>query len=165
MNKNNLQNNIKRTALALFSGGLDSILAVKLIQRQGINVIPVCFESPFFGSKKAKHIAKKMEIKINITRLKEDYLEIIRNPRFGYGKNLNPCIDCHAFMFKKLGNMMDKFKADFLISGEVLGQRPKSQSKIGMATVAKNSDYKDLIVTTIISKIVAGHKTNSRRLA
>jgi len=96
------------TTLALFSGGLDSILAVKIVQQQGIKVIPICF------------------------KLGEEYLNIIKNPKYGYGKHLNPCIDCHAFMYNKLGKMMPKLKTNFLISGEVLGQRPKSQSIAGL---------------------------------
>jgi tRNA-uridine 2-sulfurtransferase len=153
-----MKNKNQITALALFSGGLDSILATKLIQKQGIKVIPICFESPFFGSAKAKNIAKKIGIKLKVIQLKDDYLEIVRNPKFGYGKNLNPCIDCHSFMFQKLGSMLKELKADFLISGEVLGQRPKSQNKIALATVAKNCGYKDLIIRPLSQKLLPDTK-------
>ncbi|MEA2103053.1 MAG: DUF814 domain-containing protein [Candidatus Cloacimonadota bacterium] len=153
-----MKNKNQITALALFSGGLDSILAMKLIQKQRIKVIPICFESPFFGSGKARYIAKKLGMKLKIIQLKDDYLEMVRNPKFGYGKNLNPCIDCHAFMFHKLGSMLKRMKADFLISGEVLGQRPKSQTKVALATVSKNCDYKDLIVRPLSQKLLPDTK-------
>ncbi len=145
-------------ALALFSGGLDSLLAVKVIQDQGIKVIPVCFESPFFSCKKAIQSAKQYNLYVNVIPLEQDYLEMIQNPKYGYGKNFNPCIDCHAFMFSKLGDMMEKFSADFLISGEVLGQRPMSQQLNGMNAVAKLSGYKDLIVRPLSQKLLQDTK-------
>ena len=145
-------------ALALFSGGLDSLLAVKVIQDQGIKVIPVCFESPFFSCKKAIQSAKQNNLYVNVIPLEQDYLEMIQNPKYGYGKNFNPCIDCHAFMFSKLGDMMEKFSADFLISGEVLGQRPMSQQLNGMNAVAKLSGYKDLIVRPLSQKLLQDTK-------
>ena len=145
-------------ALALFSGGLDSLLAVKVIQDQGIKVIPVCFESPFFSCKKAIQSAKQNNLYVNVIPLEQDYLEMIQNPKYGYGKNFNPCIDCHAFMYSKLGDMMEKFSADFLISGEVLGQRPMSQQLNGMNAVAKLSGYKDLIVRPLSQKLLQDTK-------
>ena len=146
------------TALALFSGGLDSILAAKIVQQQGINIIPVCFSSPFFDCKKAKISAERLDLELQTYELGENYLNIIRNPKYGYGKHLNPCIDCHAFMYRKLGEMMTEFKADFLISGEVLGQRPKSQSITGLNTVAKHSGYKDFIVRPLSQKLLSDTK-------
>ncbi|MGC9336708.1 MAG: DUF814 domain-containing protein [Candidatus Cloacimonadia bacterium] len=144
----------RHRALALFSGGLDSILAVKIIQSQGIDVIPVCFVSPFFNAKKAEHFANTLDLTLHIQEVEEDYLKIIQSPRFGYGKNLNPCIDCHTYMVKKLGLLMPKFQADFMISGEVLGQRPKSQTLTGLNTVAKHSGYKDRIVRPLSQKLL-----------
>ncbi|MBS3741893.1 MAG: DUF814 domain-containing protein [Candidatus Cloacimonetes bacterium] len=150
------KNNLK--ALALFSGGLDSILSVELIRKQDIKVIPVFFESPFFKADKVKNIAKKLGWKVFIEELKNQYLKIVENPDFGYGKNINPCIDCHAFMFKRLGDMLSDFEADFLISGEVLGQRPKSQNKVPLATVSNASGYKDLIVRPLSQKLLPDTK-------
>lgn len=148
----------KYVALALFSGGLDSLLAVKVIQDQGIKVIPMCFESPFFSCKKAIQSAKQNNLFVHIVPLEQDYLEMIQNPKYGYGKNFNPCIDCHAFMYRKLGDMLEKFGADFLISGEVLGQRPMSQHLNGMNAVAKSSGYKDLIVRPLSQKLLPDTK-------
>ena len=146
------------TTLALFSGGLDSILAVKIVQQQGIKVIPICFTSPFFDCKKAEKSAKMLGLKLQVRELGEEYLNIIKNPKYGYGKHLNPCIDCHAFMYNKLGKMMPKLKTNFLISGEVLGQRPKSQSIAGLNAVAKLSGYKDLIVRPLSQKLLPDTK-------
>ncbi|TSA24509.1 DUF814 domain-containing protein [bacterium] len=148
----------KHKALGLFSGGLDSLLAVKLVEQQGVTVIPVCFESSFFSCKKAILTGKKNNIFVNVIQLEQDYLEMIQNPKYGYGKNFNPCIDCHAFMYRKLGDMMGKFGADFLISGEVLGQRPMSQHLNGLNAVAKWSGYKDLIVRPLSQKLLADTK-------
>ena len=153
-----MKKNDQHIALALFSGGLDSLLAVKVIQDQGIKVIPVCFESPFFSCKKVIQSAKQNNLSVNIVPLEQDYLEMIQSPKYGYGKNFNPCIDCHAFMYRKLGNMMEKFNADFLISGEVLGQRPMSQQLNGMNAVAKSSGYKDLIVRPLSQKLLQDTK-------
>ena len=153
-----MKKNDQHIALALFSGGLDSLLAVKVIEEQGIKVIPVCFESPFFSCRKAIQAGKQNNIFVNVVTLEQDYLNMIQDPHYGYGKNMNPCIDCHAFMYKKLGDMMVKFGADFLISGEVLGQRPMSQQLNGMNAVAKLSGYKDLIVRPLSQKLLQDTK-------
>jgi len=145
-------------ALALFSGGLDSLLAVKLVEQQGIKVIPVCFESPFFSCKKAIQTGKQNNIFVNVIHFEQDYLDMIHDPKHGYGKNMNPCIDCHAFMYKKLGDMMEKYGADFLLSGEVLGQRPMSQHMNGLNAVAKWSGYKDVIVRPLSQKLLPDTK-------
>jgi tRNA U34 2-thiouridine synthase MnmA/TrmU len=153
-----MENKKRHIALALFSGGLDSLLVVKLVEQQGIKVIPVCFESPFFSCKKAIQMGKKNKIFVNVVQLEHDYLEMIHDPKHGYGKNMNPCIDCHAFMYKKLGDMLEKYNADFLISGEVLGQRPMSQHMNGLNAVAKWSGYKDLIVRPLSQKLLPDTK-------
>jgi len=153
-----MKKNRKYIALSLFSGGLDSLLVVKLVEQLGIKVIPVCFESPFFSCKKAIQTGKQNNIFVNVVHLEQDYLDMIHDPQHGYGKNMNPCIDCHAFMYKKLGDMMGKFGADFLTSGEVLGQRPMSQHLNGLNAVAKWSGYKDLIVRPLSQKLLPDTK-------
>ncbi|MEA3475022.1 MAG: DUF814 domain-containing protein [Candidatus Cloacimonadota bacterium] len=146
------------TTLSLFSGGLDSILAAKIVQQQGIKVIPICFESPFFDCKKAEKSAEMLGLKLQIRELEEEYLNIIKSPKYSYGKNLNPCIDCHAYMFNKLGDMLKEYNADFMISGEVLGQRPKSQSIAGLNSVDKLCEYKDLIIRPLSQKLLQDTK-------
>ena len=139
-------------ALSLFSGGLDSILAVKLIQEQGIDVIGIIFETPFFPSRKAVKSAQNTGLPVKIVDITESLLEIVLRPKHGYGRGLNPCIDCHILMFKTAGEMLKREGADFIISGEVLGQRPMSQNLRSLSLVAHNSGFKELILRPLSAK-------------
>ena len=139
-----MKNKIK--AVALFSGGLDSILAVKLIQEQGIEVKGVNFRTPFFGLEKAYLTAKDLDIDLEIIDITEELLGILRNPKHGFGKNMNPCIDCHALMFKKAGEHMTKIGASFILSGEVLGERPMSQNRNSLRIVERESGFSGRIL-------------------
>lgn len=141
-------------AIALFSGGLDSILAVKLIQMQGIDVLGVTFETPFFNARKAIAAASQIGLTLRVVDITEDHLVMLRAPRYGYGKNLNPCIDCHAMMLRKSGEFMSAWNADFLFTGEVLGQRPMSQTKQSLYVVAKYSGYPDYILRPLSAKLL-----------
>ncbi|MCF7920777.1 MAG: tRNA (5-methylaminomethyl-2-thiouridylate)-methyltransferase [Candidatus Cloacimonetes bacterium] len=145
----------KRTCISLFSGGLDSLLAVKFMEKLGYKVIPVFFETPFFEAGNALEIAKLNGIALQVVDVFEEYLPVLQNPRYGYGKNLNPCIDCHGFMFRTAGKLLEEWQADFLISGEVLGQRPMSQRKDAMNAVGKLSEVKDLLVRPLSQKLLA----------
>jgi len=135
----------KTKAVALFSGGLDSILAIKLITRQGIQVTALNFKTLFFGLEKYDP-PKSFDFDLKFIDISNEYMKILRDPIHGYGKNMNPCIDCHAFMFKKAGEYMSKSNASFIISGEVLGQRPMSQNKGSLRVVEKYSGYPGLIL-------------------
>jgi len=139
-----MKNKIK--AVALFSGGLDSILAVKLIQEQGIEVKGVNFRTPFFGLEKAYLTAKDLDIDLEIIDITEELLGILRNPKHGFGKNMNPCIDCHALMFKKAGEHMTKIGASFILSGEVLGERPMSQNRNSLSIIERESGFEGRIL-------------------
>lgn len=143
-------------AVSLFSGGLDSQLAVALIQRQNIEVIAVNFVTPFFGLKESTvKAAENLGIELLTVDLGKEYIDkVLKNPKYGYGKNMNPCIDCHAFMFKKAGDMMGKLGASFIISGEVLGQRPMSQNKTALHIVEKLSGYQGYIVRPLSAKLL-----------
>ena len=136
----------KITAVALFSGGLDSILAVKLIQEQGIEVKGVNFKTPFFGLDEAFVIAKDLDINLKIIDITEELLKILKNPKYGFGKNMNPCIDCHALMFKKAGEYMNKIGASFILSGEVLGERPMSQNRNSLSIIERESGFEGKIL-------------------
>ena len=133
-------------ALALISGGLDSILAAKVIKMQGIEVVGICFASAFFGSRNAEKMAAQIDMPLIVVDFTEDHLSMTKNPRHGYGKNMNPCIDCHAMMLKCAGRMLEEQKADFLITGEVLDQRPMSQNKKSLGIVQKESGYEEKIL-------------------
>jgi tRNA U34 2-thiouridine synthase MnmA/TrmU len=123
------------TAISLISGGLDSILATKLIIEQNIEIIGLTFKLPFLTSDSNAYIKENIcdpyKIKYIFTDLSKSkkYYNLIKNPKFGYGKNLNPCIDCHLLMLKLAKNVMKEQGADFIITGDVLGERPMSQRK------------------------------------
>lgn len=125
--------------LGLFSGGLDSVLAALILRRQGIEVWGVNFVTPFFGPEKAQKAADLADIPLIIRDIGPLHLEMVKNPRYGYGRNMNPCIDCHAMMFRLAGEMMTEQGFDFLFSGEVLGQRPMSQNLRSLRSVANFS--------------------------
>ena len=133
-------------ALALMSGGLDSILAAKIISDQGIEVTGLCFKSAFFGSKNAERMAEQIGIPLMIVDFTDDHLEMTKKPKHGYGKNMNPCIDCHAMMLNYAGKIMEEQGYDFLITGEVLNQRPMSQNYKALQTVKEESGYEDKIL-------------------
>ncbi len=148
-------------ALALFSGGLDSMLAIKLIADQGIEVIAIHIKTGFGGTKditelmreRAEHAGARLEI----VDVREEYIQkILFDPVYGYGKNFNPCIDCHGYMFKVARGLMKKFDASFLITGEVVGQRPMSQRADAIMQVTKLADDSDdkLIVRPMSAKLM-----------
>ncbi|HOQ10023.1 MAG TPA: tRNA 4-thiouridine(8) synthase ThiI [Syntrophomonadaceae bacterium] len=143
-------------AISLFSGGLDSQLSVRIIQDQGIDVVAVHFESPFFGgTDRIKRAARRLGIELLVRPVGDEYIEkVLKNPVYGYGKNLNPCIDCHAFMFRKAGDLMPELGASFIITGEVLGQRPMSQNRNALNAVDKLSGYKGYIVRPLSGKLL-----------
>jgi hypothetical protein len=139
-------------AVGLISGGLDSLLAVKLLQEQGIEVIGVAFKSPFFDVKKAKEAASRLGIPLRVIDITEDLIPIIRAPKHGYGSGMNPCIDCHTLMVKKAGEVMKEVGAQFVFTGEVLGQRPFSQTKRAMRTVEEESGMVGLVLRPLSAK-------------
>ena len=146
-------------ALALFSGGLDSTLAMKLIVDQGIEVIAVNvnigFGSTVDRTEHMQNMCDQIGVKLEILDLRELYLEeVLFDPKYGYGKNFNPCIDCHGFMFRYTGQLLEKYDASFMISGEVVGQRPMSQRKDAMDNVKSLSNYDDLIVRPMCAKLL-----------
>ena len=136
----------KIKAVALFSGGLDSILAVKLIQEQGIEVKGVNFKTPFFGLDEILVITKDLDIDLEIIDITEELLKVLKKPKYGFGKNMNPCIDCHALMFKKAGEYMAKIGASFILSGEVLGERPMSQNRNSLNIIERESGFEGRIL-------------------
>lgn len=141
-------------AIGIFSGGLDSILAVETLRRQGIEVLTVTFETPFFKSKRAVESARYIQVPNRVVDITAEHLEIVKNPKFGRGRCMNPCIDCHALMFKKAGEIMESENYDFVFSGEVLGQRPFSQNRQALDQVARASGYPERILRPLSAQLL-----------
>ena len=124
-------------AIALLSGGLDSTLAVLVLLRQGINVTAVSYLTHFgcdisdksSCSSDASSIAEQFGFTVKLCHLADKFIDIVKKPKYGHGKNMNPCIDCRILMLKEAKNFMEMKGADFLVTGEVLGQRPMSQRR------------------------------------
>lgn len=140
-------------ALALFSGGLDSLLAIKLVQEAGVEVIPIHFILPFLDSEaeaKLRHnlqdLAGQLGVRVRFERLGEDYLRMLENPKYGYGKAMNPCLDCHIFFLNRAKALMGELGASFLVTGEVVGQRPKSQHAGAFPKIDEDTGLAGLIV-------------------
>ena len=162
--------NRKRKAIALISGGLDSLLAAKVIMEQGIHVEGINFYSGFFGvgsactttrkkqEKKtpfgATWVADQLGIKLHVIDAVTEFKEVLLNPRYGYGKNLNPCLDCKIFIVKKAKEWILKNNFDFIVTGEVVGQRPMSQRKDTMPVVAKRSAANELLLRPLSAKLL-----------
>jgi tRNA U34 2-thiouridine synthase MnmA/TrmU len=119
---------------------------------QGIDVVAVFFETPFFESTRAFQSAENIGVPFKVVDLTKDHLPIVKNPKHGHGENMNPCIDCHMLMIRKAGEMMKGEGADFLITGEVLGQRPMSQNKRALALVAEGSGYNGFLLRPLSAK-------------
>jgi len=137
---------MKVRALGLMSGGLDSMLAVKLLQDQGIEMTGIAFETPFFGSESARKAAAQLGVGLRIVDIGASHLEMLRSPRYGYGRHMNPCIDCHALMIRTAGRIMEAEGFDFLCTGEVVGQRPMSQRRDALVSVDRLSGYAGYIL-------------------
>jgi tRNA-specific 2-thiouridylase len=146
----------KRTArgLGLCSGGLDSMLAGVVLRAQGIEVEWVAFETPFFSSAKARKASRLTGIPLTVKPIFTDYMAMLRNPPAGYGKQMNPCMDCHTLMFRLAGELMRTKGFDFLFSGEVLGQRPMSQTKPSLRYVEKHSGLGGHIIRPLSAKLL-----------
>ncbi|MFH1836976.1 MAG: hypothetical protein ABH862_02510 [Candidatus Omnitrophota bacterium] len=150
-----------KKAIVMLSGGLDSSLALKMINDQGIEVLALHFTSSFCkcdgagacGST-AKKVSDLVGSELKIIRLGQEYLDLIKAPKHGYGKNMNPCIDCRILKFKYGRKIMEEVGASFIVTGEVLGQRPMSQHKRAMMTIEKESDLEGLIVRPLSAKVL-----------
>lgn len=141
------------TALALLSGGLDSLLAAKLIQGQGIEVVGLHFLIPFSSDRSNSLSGAGLKIeRIDIGR---EFLEIIKGPRHGFGAQINPCIDCKIFMLSKARELLAKFGAQFVITGEVLGQRPMSQHRHSLGLIEKESGLTGLLLRPLCAQLLA----------
>jgi adenylyl- and sulfurtransferase ThiI len=146
-------------ALGLLSGGLDSILAIELLRKQGVEVVAFNVKTPFCISKKngtseAVQAANQLKAPLKVVSVEKDYLRMLRNPRFGYGKNMNPCIDCKIFMIKKAKKYAREIGADFIFTGEVLGERPKSQHYPALRTIEEKAGLKGELLRPLSAKLL-----------
>ncbi len=139
-------------ALCVFSGGLDSMLAAQVIRAQGIEVLALFFETPFFTSERARKSAKSIDLPLKVIDITELHLKMLRDPEHGFGQNMNPCIDCHILMCRVAGQMLEQEGASFVITGEVLGQRPMSQNRKALMIVAQGSGIKDFLLRPLSAK-------------
>ena len=140
--------------LSLMSGGLDSQLAIRVLQRAGAEVEAVCFSTPFFDISAARTAADALGVKLHIIDFTDDEISLIENPPHGFGGAMNPCIDCHALMIRRAGELMEKLGYDFVATGEVQGQRPMSQNKQSLGIVEKCSGLKGRLVRPISAKLL-----------
>ena len=144
----------KTTALVLLSGGLDSILAVKILQEQYVKVTGISFVSYFFSSELGEKTAKQLKIKHKIFDFSDEHLDMVKNPQRGYGKAINPCIDCHILMLKKAKTIMEKEYFNLVATGEVLGQRPMSQNMQALNLIEKESGLKGYLLRPLSAKLL-----------
>ncbi len=150
---------MNKKAIVLLSGGLDSILAARLMLEQGIEVEALNFLTIFCTCTRkgcrhaATQAAETLKIPLKIFNITEEYLEIIKKPKHGYGSNMNPCIDCRIFIFKKAKEYMREAGASFIVTGEVLGERPMSQRRDAILLIEKEAGLKGLIVRPLSAKL------------
>ncbi|MEN8141041.1 MAG: thiamine biosynthesis protein [Thermodesulfobacteriota bacterium] len=145
--------------LALFSGGLDSILACRVIQAQGIDVLALKFISPFFDYELLAReeayqaeIKERYDINVKLCDISAEYIKMLANPRHGYGKNFNPCLDCKILIITRAKELMAKYNASFLITGEVVGQRPMSQRKDTLRVIERDSATDDILLRPLCAQ-------------
>ena len=140
--------------LSLLSGGLDSQLAVRVLERAGAYVEGVAFETPFFGCAAAKKAAEALGIVLHVVDFTDDEIALVENPPHGFGGAMNPCIDCHAAMIRRAGEMMVERGFDIVATGEVQGQRPMSQNRQNLGVVEKASGLKGRLVRPLSAKLL-----------
>ena len=140
--------------VSLLSGGLDSMLAICMLREQGIEMEGIVFKSPFFGVAGAEKAAKQLGVKLHILDFSDDILSLVKHPPHGFGGAMNPCIDCHAAMIRRAGEFMRAGGYDFVSTGEVLNQRPMSQNRRSLETVAETSGLKGLLLRPLSAQLL-----------
>jgi tRNA-specific 2-thiouridylase len=150
-------NYTKMKALALLSGGLDSIVATKLVLDQGIEVVALNFILPFAVEKEdyAGEVAKRFGIPLVRVEAGEEYIDIIRNPKYGYGSGMNPCIDCRIYMLREAKRIAKEVGADFIFTGDVLGERPMSQHRKALELEEKEAGLEKMVLRPLSAKLLA----------
>lgn len=156
---NRMNEKYPRRCLALYSGGLDSILAIRIMEDQGVDVIPLYFCSPFFGFDALRDPETFVEthrrmygLNIRVVDYTDDIIGILKDPRHGFGRNLNPCIDCRIGMLRRARSLLGSMQASFVITGEIVGQRPMSQQKHVMHIIEKESGLEDILLRPLCAR-------------
>jgi tRNA-specific 2-thiouridylase len=141
--------------VVLLSGGLDSMLAVRIMQEQQIEVEALNFKTIFTCCQdQSAQAARDLGVPLTVVGQDDDYLDLIRAPRFGYGKGANPCVDCRIYMFEKAKRFMRQVDAQFVVSGEIVGQRPMSQKRKDLAVISYHSGLDDLLLRPLSAKLL-----------
>lgn len=147
-------------AIGLLSGGLDSRLAVKLVQDQGVEVIALNFVTPFCNctsksscKAEAKKASEEFGIELKVIPLFEEFMAVVKRPKYGYGSGINPCLDCRILMFKMAADYMRTLGASFIVTGEVLGERPMSQRLDAIRIIEKESGLAGMIVRPLSAQL------------
>ncbi len=154
--------NSKVKVVSLFSGGLDSSLAILLMLRQNIEVHAIMFLTHFgcdivdrsSCSQDPYPVAEKFGFSVRLSHLGEKFVEIVKNPKFGHGKNMNPCVDCRILMLEEAKFVMEQIGAEAVITGEVLGQRPMSQMRNTLNLIEKETDLKGRLLRPLSAKLM-----------
>ena len=166
-NVTSVEARLQKRAVALISGGLDSILAARVVMDQGYEVTGLYFTSVFsksYGSEERTHavqVAKVVGLDLRVIDLGQSYIDVIRNPCHGYGKHINPCIDCKIHMIRRAASVMHEIGASFLITGEVLGQRPMSQRRDTLQVIERDAGLRGLILRPLSAALLPPTRAES----
>lgn len=148
------QKKSRARTLLLLSGGLDSLLAGKVLEEQGVEIVGLTFESVFFDASRAVVAAEKLSWPLILAEITEEQIRIVEQPRYGYGRHLNPCIDCHGQMVKLAAELLPRYEADFISTGEVLGERPMSQNRQALELVEKSGEARGLVLRPLSARLL-----------
>ena len=146
---------MKRRAVVLMSGGLDSILATRILQEQGIEVEALNFRTIFTCCQDmSAQAAHELGVRLTVVGQEDEYIELLKKPKYGYGRGANPCVDCRIYMFQIAKKFMEQIDAQFIASGEVVGQRPMSQKHGDLKIISEDSGLTDLLLRPLSAKLL-----------
>lgn len=150
---------MSKKCIVMFSAGLDSVVAAHMMKEQGLDVTCLHFVLPFQSGldiefKRVQETADVIGVPLRIEEEGDDFLEMLQDPQFGFGKNVNPCVDCRIHRLKKAAKIMEEMGAEFLVTGEVVGQRPMSQHMKAMAKVEKHADLEGRLLRPLSAKLL-----------
>src|SRR5215203_6818775 len=160
-NSSEVREKKKAKAVALLSGGLDSNLAVRMMLDQGVEVEAVAIKTPFCDfdcgkgcGHRVKEVASELGVHLKTFYYGEEYLKMLKHPKYGYGSGMNPCIDCRAMMYRTAKQHMEKTGADFVVTGEVLFQRPMSQNNRALHVIEEEAEMKGKVLRPLSAKLL-----------